>query len=107
MKKKLALIGQAGLLLASCALSGAALANPELAKARNCLACHTVSHKVVGPAFKDVAARYAGQNDAEEKLVKKVMHGSRDTWGPVPMPGNAQVSEAEAHVLVKWVLGLK
>lgn len=88
-------------------LANPALASAELARSRNCMACHTVQNKVVGPAFKDVAARYAGQKDAEDKLVKKVMHGSRDAWGPVPMPGNAQVSEAEAHTLVKWILSTK
>jgi len=87
--------------------SGSALANADLAKARNCMACHSVGNKVVGPAFKDVAKKYAGQSDAEDKLVQKVMKGGSGVWGPVPMPANAQVSEAEAHTLVKWVLSLK
>ncbi|OWW22615.1 c-type cytochrome [Noviherbaspirillum denitrificans] len=87
--------------------SGAAMANADLAKAKNCLACHAVANKVVGPAFKDVAAKYAGQKDAEDKLVQKVLKGSSGTWGAVPMPANAQVTEAEAHTLVKWVLSQK
>ncbi|MBB5367632.1 MULTISPECIES: c-type cytochrome [unclassified Janthinobacterium] len=84
-----------------------AMANPDLAKAKNCMACHAVSTKLVGPAFKDVAAKYAGQKDAESKLVAKVMKGGSGTWGAIPMPANPQVSEAEAHTLVKWVLSQK
>lgn len=87
--------------------SGAAMANAELAKAKNCLACHTVATKLVGPAYKDVAAKYAGQKDAEAKLVQKVLKGGSGVWGAVPMPANAQVTEAEAHTLVKWVLSQK
>ncbi|WP_420475881.1 c-type cytochrome [Noviherbaspirillum sp. ST9] len=87
--------------------SGAAMANADLAKAKNCMACHAVANKVVGPAFKDVAAKYAGQKDAEDKLVQKVLKGSSGVWGAVPMPANAQVNEAEAHTLVKWVLSQK
>jgi hypothetical protein len=60
--------------------------------------------KLVGPAYKDVAAKYAGQKGAEDKLVAKVMKGGSGSWGPVPMPANPQVSEAEARSLVKWVL---
>jgi cytochrome c len=78
-----------------------------LAKAKNCMACHSVQTKLVGPAYKDVAAKYAGQKDAEGKLVAKVMKGGAGVWGPVPMPANPQVSEAEAHTLVKWVLAQK
>jgi len=88
-------------------VSNAALANADLAKAKNCMTCHSVSSKVVGPAFKDVAAKYAGQKDAEDKLVRKVMKGGSGVWGAVPMPANTQVSEAEAHTLVKWVLSQK
>lgn len=87
--------------------SNAALANADLAKAKNCLACHAVANKVVGPAYKDVAAKYAGQKDAEDKLVQKVLKGGSGVWGAVPMPANAQVSEAEAHTLVKWILSQK
>jgi cytochrome c len=85
----------------------AADAPADLAKAKNCLACHSVTTKIVGPAYKDVAAKYAGQKDAEDKLVQKVMKGGSGVWGAVPMPPNAQVTEAEAHTLVKWVLSQK
>ena len=79
----------------------------DLAKAKNCMTCHSISTKIVGPAYKDVAAKYAGQKDAEDKLVQKVLKGGSGTWGAVPMPANTQVTEAEAHQLVKWVLSQK
>jgi cytochrome c len=87
--------------------STSAMANADLAKAKNCMACHAVSTKLVGPAYKDVAAKYAGQKDAEDKLVQKVLKGGSGVWGAVPMPANPQVSEAEAHTLVKWILSQK
>ena len=87
--------------------SGSAMANADLAKAKNCMACHAVANKVIGPAYKDVAAKYAGQKDAEDKLVQKVMKGGSGAWGSVPMPANGQVTEAEARTLVKWVLSQK
>ncbi|MFZ3289527.1 MAG: c-type cytochrome [Telluria sp.] len=87
--------------------STSAMANADLAKAKNCMACHAVASKLVGPAFKDVAAKYAGQKDAENKLVAKVLKGGSGAWGAVPMPANPQVAEAEAHTLVKWVLSQK
>ena len=87
--------------------SGSAMANADLAKAKNCLACHSVDNKVVGPAYKDVAKKYAGDKTAEAKLVQKVIKGGSGTWGAVPMPANPQVNEAEAKTLVKWILSLK
>jgi cytochrome c len=87
--------------------TGAAFANPELATKKNCMACHAVDKKLVGPAYKEVAAKYAGQKDAVDKLTQKVLKGGSGAWGPVPMPPNAQVSEAEAKQLVQWVMGLK
>ncbi|MBC7489151.1 MAG: c-type cytochrome [Glaciimonas sp.] len=88
-------------------VSGGALANLNLVKEKNCMACHSIGNKMVGPAFKDVAKKYAGQNDVEDKLVQKVMKGGAGVWGAVPMPMNPQLSEAEAHTLVKWILSLK
>lgn len=87
--------------------STSAFAQADLAKAKNCMACHAVANKLVGPAYKDIAAKYAGQKDAENKLVQKVLKGGSGAWGPVPMPANPQVSEAEARSLVKWVLSQK
>ncbi len=94
-------------LAVSALASGAAMANADLAKAKNCMACHAIANKVVGPAYKDVAAKYAGQKDAEDKLTQKVLKGGSGVWGAVPMPANAQVSEAEARTLVKWILSQK
>ncbi len=84
-----------------------AMADLALAKSKNCLACHAVDKKVVGPAYKDVAAKYAGQKDAVDKLSAKIIKGGSGVWGPVPMPPNSQVNEAEARKLAAWVLGLK
>lgn len=93
--------------LAIASTSAFAQNEADLAKSKNCMACHAVANKVVGPAYKDVAAKYAGQKDAENKLVQKVIKGGSGAWGPVPMPANPQVSEAEARQLVKWVLSQK
>jgi cytochrome c len=84
-----------------------AFANQDLAKQKNCLACHAVDKKLVGPAYKDVAAKYATDKDAVTKLAKKVREGGVGAWGQIPMPANPQVSEAESVTLVKWVLSLK
>ena len=95
------------LVAVSALASTSAMANADLAKAKNCMACHAVQTKLVGPAYKDVAAKYAGQKDAEAKLVAKVLKGGAGAWGAVPMPANPQVSDAEAHTLVKWILAQK
>jgi cytochrome c len=95
------------LMAVSALMSTSAFAQADLAKAKNCMACHAIGTKLVGPAYKDVAAKYAGQKGAEDKLVQKVMKGGSGVWGPVPMPANPQVSEAEARSLVKWVLAQK
>ena len=84
-----------------------AMADEALAKSKNCMACHATDKKLVGPAYKDVAKKYAGQKDAEATLVTHVLKGSKGVWGPVPMPANANVNEAEAKQLVAWVLSLK
>ena len=102
MKRSLILCGVLSVLASS-----SAFAQADLAKAKNCMACHAAATKLVGPAYKDVAAKYAGQKGAEDKLVVKVMKGGSGAWGPVPMPANPQVSEAEARSLVKWVLAAK
>ncbi len=84
-----------------------AAASEELAKKHNCLACHTVDKKVVGPAYKEVAAKYRGDKTAEAKLFEKVKKGGVGTWGQVPMPPNATVPDADIKALVKWVLSQK
>ncbi len=84
-----------------------AFANADLAQKKNCMACHAVDKKVVGPGYKEVAAKYAGQKDAVDKLAQKIIKGGAGVWGPVPMPANAQVSDAEAKQLVQWIMTLK
>jgi cytochrome c len=84
-----------------------AFANADMAQKKNCMACHAVDKKVVGPGFKEVAAKYAGQKDAVDKLAQKIIKGGAGVWGPVPMPANAQVSDAEAKQLMQWIMSLK
>lgn len=84
-----------------------AFASAELAKAKNCLACHAVDKKLVGPSYKDVANKYAGQADAVAKMAEKIQKGGSGVWGPVPMPANPQVTADEAKLLATWVLSQK
>lgn len=94
-------------LLTAAATTGFAtpvMADAALAKARNCMACHAAARKLVGPSYKDVAARYAGDGSAADRLAGKIMHGSAGTWGAVPMPANPGVSEADAKRLAEWIL---
>ena len=88
-------------------VSAPVLADQALATAKNCMACHAADKKLVGPSYKDVAAKYAGQKDAVDRLAGKILKGGSGVWGPVPMPANAQVSEAEAKKLAAWVLTQK
>ena len=98
------------ILIAIAALAGGfaastpALADMALATAKNCMACHGVDKKLVGPSYKDIATKYAGQADAVDKLAGKVVKGGSGAWGPVPMPANAQINDAEAKKLVAWIL---
>ncbi len=85
--------------------STGAWANADLAKKNNCLACHAIDKKLVGPAYQDVAKKYAGQADAEANLIKSIKAGGSGKWGPVPMPPQAQLSDADAKALAVWVLG--
>ena len=91
-------------LAAGTVVSTPALADLQLATAKNCMACHAVATKIVGPSYKDVAAKYAGQKDAVDKLAGKIVKGGSGVWGPVPMPANAQVNDAEAKKLAAWVM---
>ena len=84
-----------------------ALASADLAQKKNCMACHATDKKLIGPGYKEVAATYAGQKDAADKLAQKIVKGGSGVWGQVPMPGNPQVSEAEAKQLAAWVLSVK
>jgi len=94
----------AALLLAS---SLPALASEELAKKHACFACHSVDKKLVGPTYKEVAARYRGNKGAEALLVDKVRKGGQGVWGQVPMAPNPSVPEADVRTLVKWILQQK
>ena len=86
-------------------VASSAWANADLAKKNSCLACHAVDKKLVGPAYQDVAKKYAGQADAEATLAKSIKAGGSGKWGPVPMPPQAQLSDADAKTLAAWVLG--
>ena len=95
-------------ILASVGLHAApAFAQADLAQKKNCMACHATDKKLVGPAYKDVAAKYAGQKDAVDKLAVKVVKGGAGVWGAVPMPPNAGIKEADIKELVTWILTLK
>ena len=95
------------ILAASAVVALPAMADEALAKSKNCMACHAIDKKLVGPAYKDVAKKYACDKTAADKLDAKVMKGGSGVWGAIPMPANPQVNEAEAKKLVAWVLGLK
>ena len=84
-----------------------AWADLALATSKNCMACHATDRKLVGPAYKDVAAKYANDKSAVDKLATKIQKGGAGVWGPVPMPANMQVNDAEAKKLAAWVLTVK
>jgi cytochrome c len=104
MKKQLAATLTALAVMAVCT---PAMADLKLATDKNCMACHSVEKKVVGPAYKDIAKKYAGQKDAVDMLAGKIQKGGAGVWGPIPMPANAQVNAAEAKTLATWVMSLK
>jgi cytochrome c len=81
-----------------------AVTRADLAKSTGCTACHGVTQKVVGPAFREIGGRYAGDAGAAERLAHRVRQGSTGAWGPVPMPAQSQVSDADARTLVRWIL---
>lgn len=93
-------------LLVGAMLGSSAWANLALAQKNNCMACHALDRKVVGPAYKDVAKKYAGQ-DVSAKLALKIRQGGAGVWGVIPMPANPKVSEVEARQLASWVLTLR
>ncbi len=99
MKRAAFLLGVAALVAAL-----PARANEELAKKYGCLACHTVDKKLVGPSYKEVAAKYRGDKAAEARLIDKVKKGGQGVWGQVPMPPNSSVPDADLRTLVKWIL---
>lgn len=88
-------------------LSATASADQALAQKNACMSCHGVDKKIVGPAYKDVAKKYAGDKTAEAKLLAKVKAGGKGVWGEIPMPPNPQVSDADAKKIIAWILSLK
>lgn len=93
--------------LVGLALAGAAHANEKLAQASGCMVCHGIDKKVIGPSYKDIAAKYAKDKGAEASLVKKVKAGGKGVWGEVPMPPNPHVKDEDIQTLVKWILTQK
>ena len=93
--------------LAAVSVTAPAFADQALATAKNCMACHALDKKLVGPAYKDVAAKYKDDKGAVDKLAAKIQKGGAGVWGAIPMPANAQVNEAEAKKLAAWVLTVK
>ena len=96
-----AMMAAAGIVIA-----GQAQADEALAKAKNCMSCHAVNKKLVGPAYKDVAAKYKGDAKAPAMLAAKIKAGGKGTWGEIPMPPN-NVTPEEASKLAAWVLAQK
>jgi cytochrome c len=94
----------AALFSATALLAANAMANADLAKKSNCLACHKTDTKLVGPAYQEVAKKYAGDKGAEARLVEKVKKGGVGVWGNIPMPPNSAVKDEDIKTLVKWVL---
>lgn len=101
------LIALCGLALAGQAAAVDAKAAEALAQKSGCLACHTVANKVIGPAYRDVAAKYRGEKTAEAKLIAKVKSGGKGVWGPIPMPPNSpQIADDDIKTIVQWILTL-
>jgi len=93
--------------IAVACVSSPVWADASLAKAKNCMSCHATDKKLVGPAFKDVAKKYAGDNTAIDRLALKIQKGGAGVWGPLAMPANNQVSDADAKKLATWALSVK
>lgn len=105
MKKFLMIAATAGLALACSANAADAEKAKALAQAKNCLACHAVDKKLVGPAYTEISKKYKGNKNAEAALIKKVINGGGGVWGTIPMPPNP-VKDDEAKLLVGWILSL-
>jgi cytochrome c len=103
MRKFVALSVAAGLM----ASAGSAFASADLLKKYNCTACHANDKKMVGPSYKDVAAKYKADAGAADKLAKKIKAGGSGVWGPIPMPAHPQVSDADALAMAKHIMTVK
>jgi len=104
MKASIAIAVAVGFLFSASAF---AAGEEDLAKAKGCMTCHKTDAKLIGPAYKDVAAKYAGQKDAVSKLADKVIKGGVGVWGQIPMTPHPELSPEDAKKLVAWVLTLK
>ena len=93
--------------LAAMGAAAPAMANEALAKSKNCMACHAVDKKLVGPSYKDVAAKYAKDPAAVDKLASQIQNGGSGVWGAVPMPPNANVSADDSKALATWIMTIK
>lgn len=108
MKSKLMRIPMAAGLASACLMAAApALASEELFRKSNCMACHAIDQKRVGPSMKEVAAKYAADASAAGTLAKRIREGGVGVWGQMPMPPQAQVSEADARTLAEFILTVK
>lgn len=105
-KMKVLVLAASTAILSIGAVASASADQLALATQRGCMACHQVETKVVGPSYKDVAAKYKGQADAVDMLSAKVKAGGKDVWGPVPMPPNAHVSDDDIKAIVAWIMTL-
>ena len=94
-------------LAAAALVAGPAFASADMAQKKNCMACHATDKKLVGPAYKEVAAKYAKDKDAVAKLSAKIQKGGSGVWGQIPMPPNANVNADEAKALATWVMSVK
>jgi cytochrome c len=101
------ILALAATVLAASLSTSAAFADDKLAKEKNCLACHATDKQLVGPSYQAVAKKYAGQKDAVDKLALKIVKGGAGAFGPVPMPANPQVNDADAKKLAAWILATK
>jgi cytochrome c len=95
------------IMAAMTAISAPALADQAVATSKNCMACHAVDKKQVGPSYKDIAKKYAGDAKAVDMLAEKIIKGGSGVWGAIPMPANPQVTPADAKKLSAWVLSMK
>lgn len=107
MKVLLSTVAVAAMLLSGSVSAANADAAKALAQKSGCLACHSIDKKVLGPSYKDVAAKYKGDKTAEAKLVAKVKAGGSGVWGPMPMPANSpQVKDEDIKTIVQWILSM-
>ncbi|MEC4722806.1 c-type cytochrome [Noviherbaspirillum sp. CPCC 100848] len=84
----------------------AAWSSNDLAKAKNCMACHSIDKEILGPSFKDISKKYTGQKDAEAQIASSITQGSKGRWGRIPMLPDSRVTEDDAASLAKWIMAI-